>query len=184
MNQKKKSAFGVTFTGNVTFQGPMFDIHDNEHVHLHTVKEPLLEESDETMEMEPDITEPAEELNYFQPKLHLKKMLMMEWFELCRIKKTYTTKWRENLIDALMESQWKDVIAKDWSYKDRRCEVKGYIIGILKDGGVLKGSYDSIALIAGITHKTRTFSKYMGKGKKQPYYGWVISYIKQSMEEG
>ena len=25
---------GVTFTGNVTFQGPMFDIHDNEHVHI------------------------------------------------------------------------------------------------------------------------------------------------------
>lgn len=25
---------GVTFSGDVTFQGPMFDIHDNEHVHI------------------------------------------------------------------------------------------------------------------------------------------------------
>ena len=25
---------GVTFNGNVTFNGPMFDIHDNEHVHI------------------------------------------------------------------------------------------------------------------------------------------------------
>lgn len=28
------SLTGVTFTGNVTFNGPMFDIHDNEHVHI------------------------------------------------------------------------------------------------------------------------------------------------------
>ena len=38
MSQKKKSAFGVQFTGKVTFQGPMFDIHDNEHVHLETAR--------------------------------------------------------------------------------------------------------------------------------------------------
>ena len=27
---------GVTFNGSVTFNGPMFDIHDNEHVHIST----------------------------------------------------------------------------------------------------------------------------------------------------
>ena len=27
---------GVTFNGSVTFNGPMFDIHDNEHVHITT----------------------------------------------------------------------------------------------------------------------------------------------------
>lgn len=27
-------ALGVTFTGSVTFNGPMFDIHDNQHVHI------------------------------------------------------------------------------------------------------------------------------------------------------
>lgn len=26
---------GVTFSGPVTFNGPMFDIHDNQHVHIH-----------------------------------------------------------------------------------------------------------------------------------------------------
>ena len=28
----KKEMMGVTFNGSVTFNGPMFDIHDNEHV--------------------------------------------------------------------------------------------------------------------------------------------------------
>ena len=27
---------GATFYGSVTFNGPMFDIHDNEHVHIHS----------------------------------------------------------------------------------------------------------------------------------------------------
>ena len=31
---KDNSMTGVTFNGNVTFNGPMFDIHDNEHVHI------------------------------------------------------------------------------------------------------------------------------------------------------
>lgn len=30
--ETKKEMMGVTFQGNVTFQGPMFDIHDNQHV--------------------------------------------------------------------------------------------------------------------------------------------------------
>lgn len=34
MAKKASEAMGVTFEGNVTFQGPMFDIHDNEHVYV------------------------------------------------------------------------------------------------------------------------------------------------------
>ena len=32
MMKVKKKMMGVTFNGSVTFNGPMFDIHDNEHV--------------------------------------------------------------------------------------------------------------------------------------------------------
>lgn len=36
---RKKNMFGnVTFTGNVTFNGPMFDIHDNENVFISSGK--------------------------------------------------------------------------------------------------------------------------------------------------
>ena len=34
--QKKTQALGATFYGSVTFNGPMFHIHDNEHVHIHS----------------------------------------------------------------------------------------------------------------------------------------------------
>ena len=68
---KKKRAFGVTFSGDVTFHGPMFDIHDNEHIHLCVEKLPCEAQTDELMEMATDITQPPqeEELNYFQPQL-------------------------------------------------------------------------------------------------------------------
>ena len=36
MDKKFKEALGITFNGSVTFNGPMFDIHDNEHVYIHT----------------------------------------------------------------------------------------------------------------------------------------------------
>jgi len=32
--KRKEENLGVTFTGSVTFNGPMFDIHDNQHVHI------------------------------------------------------------------------------------------------------------------------------------------------------
>ena len=33
--KKRFDMMGVTFNGDVTFNGPMFDIHDNEHVHIY-----------------------------------------------------------------------------------------------------------------------------------------------------
>ena len=36
METEKSRMTSVKFTGNVTFHGPMFDIHDNQHVHVGT----------------------------------------------------------------------------------------------------------------------------------------------------
>ena len=182
--RRKKRAFGVTFTGNVTFQGPMFDIHDNEHVHLSAEKMPCEEQTDELMEMATDITQPPdeEELNYFLPTLHLKRLGNMEWYKACRTNATYSVKWWEDVVDALMEGEWRDTIARDWSDHRKRIEVRGYFMGIMKDGGALKGSYDSISMVAHIISNTRTFSRYMSRAKKKPYYTWLLGYIKNSME--
>ena len=35
MDEKRQEVGGITFTGNITVNGPMFDIHDNEHVHIY-----------------------------------------------------------------------------------------------------------------------------------------------------
>ena len=182
-NNKKNHAFGVTFTGNVTFQGPMFDIHDNEHVHISAEKLPHEEQVDDQMEMATDITQlpqVEEELNYFQPKLHLKRVLMMDWFELCRADKRYNKAWREGLVDGLLECMYRDDIAREWAMANRKDAMKGYLMGILKDTGVLKGSYDSISLTARIMNNTRTFSRYMSRGKTQKWYPWVADYVKNS----
>ena len=40
MNSNNDSLPGITFTGPITVNGPMFDIHDNGHVEIH-VKGPL-----------------------------------------------------------------------------------------------------------------------------------------------
>ena len=185
MDRKKKSAFGVTFTGDVTFQGPMFDIHDNEHVHLYSMRAHQSTEADEEMEMNTDIAAPPEdeELNYFQPRLHLKKLLMMDWFELMRVSNKYSAKWRESLVDGLLESKWRDQIARDWACPRKRDCIRGFLMGILKDTGVLKGSYDSISLVAHITRNTRTFSRYMSLGKKQTWYSWVAGYVSDVSEQ-
>ena len=34
MEKKNKTVSGITFTGDITVNGPMFDIHDNQHVHI------------------------------------------------------------------------------------------------------------------------------------------------------
>lgn len=36
MEEKNHGIGGITFTGAITVNGPMFDIHDNQHVHIHT----------------------------------------------------------------------------------------------------------------------------------------------------
>ena len=182
--RRNRRAFGVTFTGNVTFHGPMFDIHDNEHVHIQAEKVPHEVIPDEDLELAMDITqEPQEEeLNYFQPQLHLKRLFGMEWFEICRAKPVYTKQWGEGIVEALMESKWKDHIAREWSVSRKRLEIRGHLMGILKDAGALKGSYDSISLVANITKNTRTFSRYMSRAKKQPYYSWLVGYVNLSLE--
>lgn len=48
MEKKNKSLPGITFTGDISVHGPMFDIHDNEHVHIgRSVEEAVNKEGDE-----------------------------------------------------------------------------------------------------------------------------------------
>ena len=54
MDRKSSDALGVTFTGSVTFNGPMFDIHDNQHVHI-GVQMPEPEQQPQQQEVTPII---------------------------------------------------------------------------------------------------------------------------------
>ncbi len=122
----------------------------------------------------------APQLNYFAPEKNLKELLRGPWFsELCSDKK-YDAAWSDGFISALMASEWREEIAQEWSAsgtRNKRTQIKGYVVGVLKDSGVLKGSYDGIARKVGATDDFRVFSRYMGKGKQQSYAKWVESYV-------
>lgn len=119
-------------------------------------------------------------LNYFAPAKNLKVLLTEEWFGMLTAdEKRFTTKWLHGFVDALMASEWRDQIASDWTVADKRLGLKCMIIGLLKDAGVIRGSYNSIAKLMDMDNENpATLAKYMGMGKKQPYAEWIADYVK------
>ena len=119
-------------------------------------------------------------LNYYAPTRNLQELLKQEWFKEQRADKTYNESWTDAFVSALMASEWKDGIAQDWAIQGKRTKVnqiKGHVLGLLVDNGVLPGVYDTISAQVGITDNPRTFSRYMSEGKSQPYADWVKDYI-------
>lgn len=128
--------------------------------------------------------EEAAGLNLFAPTKRLKGLLAEEWFSIHSTHERYDEAWTVSFVDALMTSEYKNVIATEWGKKNRQDYIRGCIVGLLKEGGVLKGSMDSIARSTGICENYRTFSKYMGQSTQEPYAGWVLNYIRESAREG
>ena len=125
-------------------------------------------------------TDEKEEQNLFAPQKHLQELLRQKWFKELRTNDDYDAAWTDAFVEALMASEWKDGIANDWAIKGERkktTQIKGFVVGLLKDNGVLKGSYDGIASKVGLTEPSRTFSRYMSQGKNQPYADWVKEYV-------
>lgn len=120
----------------------------------------------------------SEEPNYFAPTKNLKMLLCEEWFGMVTTdEKRFCTKWVHGFVDALMASEWRDQIARDWAVKDKRLTLKCMIIGVLKDAGVVRGSYNSIAKLLDMEGENpATLAKYMGLGKKQGFAEWIQNY--------
>lgn len=125
-------------------------------------------------------TDEKVEQNLFAPQKHLQELLRQKWFGELRTNDDYDAAWTDTFVEALMASEWKDGIANDWAIKGERkktTQIKGFVVGLLKDNGVLKGSYDGIASKVGLTEPSRTFSRYMSQGKNQPYADWVKEFV-------
>ena len=119
------------------------------------------------------------QLNYFAPEKNLKVLLSEEWFEIHRTDKQYDHRWTNDFVNALMASEHRDYIATEWGKNKRQDYIRGCVLGLLKEGGIIKGSMDSIARSAGVCENYRTFSKYMGQCRQEPYAQWVQDYISQ-----
>lgn len=129
---------------------------------------------------------PKEKLNYFAPKRNLQELLKQSWFAAVRADKKYDAVWTDSFVNALMASEYGEGIARQWSVKgarEKKNQLKGYVVGLLKDARVLKGSYDAIARKVALTDEVRTFSKYMSQGKKQPYADWVKEWVAKDNNE-
>ena len=117
------------------------------------------------------------QLNYFAPEKNLKVLLSEEWFEIHRTDKQYDHRWTNDFVNALMASEHRDYIATEWGKNKRQDYIRGCVLGLLKEGGIIKGSMDSIARSAGVCGNYRTFSKYMGQCRQEPYAQWVQDYF-------
>ena len=161
-----------------------------EHQHNYIGGRPV-DEADDTVAEDADTEdvnaeekgqeESKEELNFFAPSKNMKELLRQDWFKKARTRDEYDEQWTDGFVSALMASEWRVGIAKDWAVqgaRNKRTQIKGYVVGLLKDAGVLKGSYDGIAAKVGLTDDPRSFSRYMGDGKNQPYATWVKEYVK------
>jgi len=121
-----------------------------------------------------------EGINYYAPQINLQEMLKQECFNEVRKDPKYDEKWTDTFIEDLMKSEYGKTIAEDWALngiRNKRNQIKGHVFGVLKDAGVLEGGYDTIAAKVVGKDEARTFGKYMGDGKNQPYAEWVKDYV-------
>ena len=123
-----------------------------------------------------------EQLNFFAPTKHLTLLLQEEWFSLLTTNENlYVQQWRQQMVEALMATEWGEQIARDWAVSEKRLTLKCMIVGCLKDAGVIKGSYNQIAKLLDFDDEnTATLAKYLGMGKKQPYADWISDYVKSA----
>jgi hypothetical protein len=150
--------------------------------------EPTTADAAETQPTEPTTADAAAEpteptsaaqqpLNLFAPKKNLQELLRGAWFAEVRSNARYDAAWTDAFVEALMQSEHGEEIAREWAVKgerSKRTQLKAYVAGLLKDAGVLRGSYDAIAAKIDPNDQKRSFSRYMSQGKRQPYADWVL----------
>ena len=119
-----------------------------------------------------------ENTEYFAPYIGIYKMLSGDWLAEVRTDAKYNKVWAQKFADGLMRSDYRQQIVEDW--KNRRYKIKGFILGYLKQAGVIdpKLTNRDIARAADIMDNPNTFGEYMGiESRKQPYAEWILNHI-------
>ncbi len=151
-----------------------------EYMHKVELAQEELRKLQQVQEVARNTADGAEQLNFFAPSKHLKVLLADEWFSVLTTNEgRYNQEWTDGLVEALMHSEWGELIAREWTVKEKRLTLKCMIVGVLKDAGVLKGSYNQIAKLLDLdSENPATLAKYLGMGKKQGYAEWILDYAK------
>ena len=94
------------------------------------------------------------------------------------LNKDYNTAWLAGYMNALMESELREKLARDWAIPNKRDTIVCLIIGALKEADVLKGSYSDMAKLLD-KKNARTLAKYVGQAKKHALAEWTKEYIEE-----
>jgi hypothetical protein len=121
-----------------------------------------------------------EDANTFGIVNSLTRLMQQAWFKEFRTDKKYDAVWIEKFLGDLMKSEWGHVILLEWENARRRPKLKCKIIGAMKDAGILKSDYQTIAekIDMGNELPAETHANYMGYGKAQPYFEWICDNVK------
>lgn len=132
-----------------------------------------------------------DEPNYFAPTINIQTLLKKPWFTEFRSDKKYNEKWTDTFVDDLMHSDHKNYIAKAWALQgklDQKTKLKAYVVGSLREAGVLEGACLAIAKEyfdvpndpknKEAATKANTFSNYMGHCQDTDFHLWVLDYVK------
>ncbi len=119
------------------------------------------------------------------PRLRLQDVLNQGWFDIFSTdKKKYTNKWRNQMVEDLMQTEYGTEIAKRWSTivkgKSQTTKIKMGLVGALHDLNVIKGAKKKI--VAGINvgkYELDTLSGYMKDEDYKFYKDWLSEYLKQ-----
>lgn len=124
-----------------------------------------------------------EDTIYFAPLKGLQRLLSDAWFDQASAnKQRFTVAWREQIVYSLMTSIYCDDIAQEWGNKDHRLQVKGHIMGALREAGVLNKSALYIARMyygtgSENTKEVKTLARYMGDCRKDNSTEWIKDYV-------
>ena len=132
----------------------------------------------------------VEDTDNIIPPAEPEEELKQPWFAEVRTDEGYDAAWTDAFVKALMESEYGEQIARDWSAKrSRHTLIKVCVIGLLKDNGVLKGSNRAIARMivsenpnygrnkTNDAKEANNLSRKMSNGWNQPYALWVKKYV-------
>lgn len=119
------------------------------------------------------------------PLYQLQRFLRDDWFgNFSSDSETYTEQWRDNMVEALLSSEWGTFFAEEWGKRPKM--IKCALVGALKDAGVLTTetyTQYGASLANNIELKVETITKYMSDERMKPYSPWLKDYIEDSPDE-
>ena len=135
------------------------------------------------VKMKPELAQyltTKESPNVFGIVNSLTRLMQQDWFKEFRTDKKYDAAWIEKFLGDLMKSEWGHVILLEWENSRKRPKLKCKMIGAIKDAGILKSDYQTIAekMDMGNNLPAKTNAEYMGYGKAQPYFEWICDNVK------